>query len=159
MTKGEHTYVRDRPYILSTTLLCEGIMRYFSLSKFWARIIPAWVMWPNPFTLPNELEALAGSLDKTCLRYTMEISAEQTSANGIQREIKVKRQKLETVTSYGLDKLNLWPFYHLIIKCDLDLQPTWTNISNGTATQGEQLKCHLKHFLGRWKSRAHLKVT
>ena len=34
MTKGEHTnartyahtYVRDRPYILSTTVLCEGII-------------------------------------------------------------------------------------------------------------------------------------
>ena len=29
--------------------------------------------------------------------------------------------------SYGPDKLNLWPFYHLTFKCDLDLQPTWTN--------------------------------
>ena len=36
MTKGEHTnertyvrtYVRDRPYIPSTTLLCEGITNY-----------------------------------------------------------------------------------------------------------------------------------
>ena len=40
MTKGEHTkertyvltyshtYVRDRPYIPSTTLLCEGIIRF-----------------------------------------------------------------------------------------------------------------------------------
>ena len=24
---------------------------------------------------------------------------------------------------YGLDKLSLWPFYHLTFKCDLDLQP------------------------------------
>ena len=43
-------------------------------------------------------------LDKTCTRYKMEISAEKTklmtnSANGIQREIKVKRQVLGTVTS------------------------------------------------------------
>ena len=45
----------------------------------------------------------------------------------------------------GLDKLNLWPFHHLILKCDLDLQPTgtWTNISYGTSTpQGKQL-CHI----------------
>ena len=39
------------------------------------------------------LEALVESLDKTCTRYKMEISAEKTklmtnSANGIQREIK-----------------------------------------------------------------------
>ena len=27
-------------------------------------------------------------------------------------------------TSYGPDKLNLLPFYHLTFKCDLDLQPT-----------------------------------
>ena len=53
----------------------------------------------------QELEALAESLNKTCTRYKMEISAEKTklmtnSANGIQREIKVKRQKLGTVTSF-----------------------------------------------------------
>ena len=52
----------------------------------------------------QELEALVESLDKTCTRYKMEISAEKTklmtnSANGIQREIKVKGQKLGTVTS------------------------------------------------------------
>ena len=51
----------------------------------------------------QELEALEESLDKTCTRYKMEISAENTkvmtnSANGIQREINVKGQKLGTVT-------------------------------------------------------------
>ena len=53
----------------------------------------------------QELEALVESLDKTCTRYKMEISAEKTklmtnSANGIQREIKVKGQSLGTVTSF-----------------------------------------------------------
>ena len=53
----------------------------------------------------QELEALVESLDKTCTRYKMEMSAEKTklmtnSANGIQREIKVKGQKLGTVTSF-----------------------------------------------------------
>ena len=43
----------------------------------------------------QELEALVESLNKTCTRYKMEIIAERTklmtnSANGIQREIKVK---------------------------------------------------------------------
>ena len=52
----------------------------------------------------QELEALVEK-DKTCTRYKMEISAEKTklmtnSANGIQREIKVKRQKLGIVTSF-----------------------------------------------------------
>ena len=53
----------------------------------------------------QELEALVESLDKICTRYKMEISAEKTKlmtncANGIQREIKVKGQKLGTVTSF-----------------------------------------------------------
>ena len=51
------------------------------------------------------LEALVESLDKTCTRYKMKISAEKTklitnSDNGIQREIKIKGQKLGTVTSF-----------------------------------------------------------
>ena len=53
----------------------------------------------------QELEALVESLDKTCTRDKLEISAKKTklmtnSANGIQREIKVKGQKLGTVTSF-----------------------------------------------------------
>ena len=55
----------------------------------------------------QELEALVERLDKTCTRYKMEISAEKTklmtnSVTGIQREreIKVKGQKLGTVTSF-----------------------------------------------------------
>ena len=52
----------------------------------------------------QELEALVESLDKTCTRCKVEISAEKTklmtnSASGIQRE-KVKGQKLGTVTSF-----------------------------------------------------------
>ena len=44
----------------------------------------------------QELEALLESLEKICTRYKMEISAEKTklrtnSANGIQRETKVKK--------------------------------------------------------------------
>ena len=41
--------------------------------------------------------------------------------------------------SYNLDKLKLRPFYHLTFECDLDLQRTWTNVSNGSSPQGEQL--------------------
>ena len=53
----------------------------------------------------QELEASVESLDKTCTRYNMEISVEKTrlmtnSANGSQRETKVKRQKLRTITSF-----------------------------------------------------------
>ena len=53
----------------------------------------------------RELEALVESLDKACAGYEMEIGAGRTglmtnNANGIQREIKVKGQKLGTVTSF-----------------------------------------------------------
>ena len=53
----------------------------------------------------QELEALVDSLDKTCTMYKMEISAEKTKlmtngANGIQREIEVKGQKLGMITSF-----------------------------------------------------------
>ena len=53
----------------------------------------------------HELEVLVESLNKTCTRYKMEISAEMTkliqnNANDIQRKIKVKGQKLGTVTSF-----------------------------------------------------------
>ena len=53
----------------------------------------------------QELEALVESLNKNCIRYKMEISAEKTklmsnSANGIQREIEVKGMKLGTITSF-----------------------------------------------------------
>ena len=52
----------------------------------------------------QELKALVVSLDNTCKMYKMEISTEKiklmtNSANGIQREIKVKGQTLSTVTS------------------------------------------------------------
>ena len=49
----------------------------------------------------QELKALVERLDKTCTSYKMEISAEKTklttnSANGIQREIWVKGQRMGT---------------------------------------------------------------
>ena len=52
----------------------------------------------------QELEALVEILDKICTRYKMEIGAETklmtNSVNSIQKEIKVKGQKLGTVTSF-----------------------------------------------------------
>ena len=53
----------------------------------------------------QELEPLVDSLNKTCTMYKMEISAENTKlmtnrANVIQREIKAKEQKMDTVTSF-----------------------------------------------------------
>ena len=48
-------------------------------------------------------------------------------------------KSIHKCTNYGPDKLSLWRFYCLIFKCDLDLQSTSTNVSNGTSShQGEQ---------------------
>ena len=54
--------------------------------------------------------------------------------------------RITTVANYfecrscGPEKLKLWPFYNLTFKCDLELKPTWTDVSNGTSTsQGEEL--------------------
>ena len=53
----------------------------------------------------QELATLAESLDKTCKRYKMEISAKmakltENSTNDIQKQLKVKGQKLGTVTRF-----------------------------------------------------------
>ena len=53
----------------------------------------------------QEHKTLVESLNKTCTRYKMEISAEEiklitNSSNAIQTEIKVKGQKLGNVTSF-----------------------------------------------------------
>ena len=53
----------------------------------------------------QEIKALDESLEKTCSRYKMEISAEKTklmtnSVNCIQRVVKVKGQKLGTALSF-----------------------------------------------------------
>ena len=51
--------------------------------------------------------------------------------------LKILLQTMHKCRNY---KLNLWPFYHLTFKCDLDLLPTQTYVSNGTTTpQWEQL--------------------
>ena len=47
---------------------------------------------------------------------------------------KIILKSMHKCRSYGPDNLHLWPFYHLTFKCDLDLQPTETNVSNGTTT-------------------------
>ena len=53
---------------------------------------------------------------------------------------KIILKSMHKCRSYGLDKFNLWPFYHLTFKCDLDLQPTQINVSTGTSSaQGQHL--------------------
>ena len=39
-------------------------------------------------------------------------------------------------------------FYHLTFKCDLDLQPTYTNVLNGTSPSQRQQLCKLCKWAG-----------
>ena len=74
-------------------------------------------VWTWPFNLP---EQMALQLLKDNLSNYFEINA--------------------LMFNFGPDKLSLWPFYHLTFKYDLDLLPTWTNVSNSTSiSQGHQL--------------------
>ena len=58
-----------------------------------------------------------------------------------QQLCKIILKSMHKCTSYGPDKLNLWPFLPLFDLCDLDLQPTWKNVSNGTFPFREQKLC------------------
>ena len=68
-------------------------------------------VWPWPSTYLNK-----------CFKWHFSPQGEQLS--------KIILKSMHKCRSYGPDKLNLWPFYHLTFKCDLDLHPTWTNVSN-----------------------------
>ena len=46
---------------------------------------------------------------------------------------KIILKAMHKCTSYGTDKLNLWPFWPLFDPYDLHLQPNWKNVSNGTS--------------------------
>ena len=43
--------------------------------------------------------------------------------------VKLFLNSMHKCRSYGSDKFNLWPLYHLSVKCNLDIQSTWTNVS------------------------------
>ena len=78
----------------------------------------------------QEVEALVGSLDKTCARYKMEIRAEKTklmtnNTNDVQREINVKRQKLDTVTSFK--------YFGAVVSGDSSKTDTLSRIAQATA--------------------------
>ena len=107
----------------------------------------------------QELDALVERLDKTCTRYKMEISAEKSklmtnSANGIQREIKVKGQKLGTVTSFKYlgavvsddgSKPEVLSRIAQVTAALTKLKPIWrdNNISFGTLGSKVKLMCSL----------------
>ena len=64
------------------------------------------------------------------LQHTWINTSNDTSSQGEQL-CQIILKSMHKCRSYGPDKLNLWPFYHLTFKCDLDFQPTWTNVSMG----------------------------
>ena len=74
-----------------------------------------------------------------CLQPTWTNVSNGTSSSRRKKLCQIILKYMYKCRSYGLDKLNLWPFYHLTFKCDLDLWPTWTNVSTGTSTPQAEL--------------------
>ena len=75
----------------------------------------------------QELEVLVESLDKTCTRCTMEIGAKKTKlmtnrVNGIQKEIKVTGQKLDTIKRLKTAALKDCPSYCSFDKAEDNLE-------------------------------------
>ena len=84
----------------------------------------------TPAEEEQEVEALKESLDKPCTRYEMESRVEKTklmtnSVNGIHREINVKGQKLDTVTSFK--------YLGAVDSDDVSKPKTLTRIAQATA--------------------------
>ena len=87
---------------------------------FW-NVTFIWPLWPWPST------------------YLKNVSNGTSPPRG-QQLCKIILKSMHKCTSYGPDKLNIWPFWPLFDPCDLDLQPTWKNVSIGTfSPQGQQV--------------------
>ena len=74
------------------------------------------------------------------LQHTWKNISNSTSPPWGQQLCKIVLKSMHKCTSNGLDKLHIGPFWPLFNPCDLDLQPTWKNVSNGLSpSQGQQL--------------------
>ena len=74
------------------------------------------------------------------LQPTLKNVSNGTSPSRGQQMWKIILKSMHKCTSYGQDKLNLWSFRPSFDPSDLDFQPTWKNVSNGTSpSRGQQL--------------------
>ena len=89
--------------------LWPGQAQFMTILTF---IWPLW-SWPSSYLKKNVLNG--------------------TSPPQRQQLCKIILKSMQKCTSYGPDKLNLWPFWHLFDRCDLDLQRIRKNGSNGTS--------------------------
>ena len=99
--------------------------------KLWPGQARLWPFWPlfNPYDLD--------------LQPTWKNVSNGTSPPRGQQVCKIILKSMHKCTSYGPDKLNIWPFWSLFDPCDLDLQPTWKNVSNGTSPPRGQQACKI----------------
>ena len=107
-----------------------------------------WPFWPlfDPYDLD--------------LQPTWKNVSNGTSPPGGQQLCKIILKSIQKCTIYGPDKLNIWPFWPLFDPCDLDLQHTWKNISNGTSPpQGQQLCKIILKFMNKCTSYAPDKLN
>ena len=82
-------------------------------AQFMTILIFIWPLWLWPSTYLKKMLQMALFLLK-----------DNNSAKFILKSV-------HKCTSYGPDEFNIWPFWPLFDPCDLDLQPTWKNVSNG----------------------------
>ena len=79
------------------------------------------------------------------LQPTWKNVSNDTSPPWGQQLCKIILKSMLKCTSYAPDKLNtcIWPFWPIFDPCDLDLQPTYKNVSNGTTSTQRQKLCQI----------------
>ena len=103
------------------------------------------IIWPSSviliFNLPKQMFQMKHDLQVWPWPWTyLKNASNGTAIPQGEQLCHIFLKSMHKCRSYGPDKLNIWPFDHFIFKSDLDLQPSWLNVPNGTSThQGEQL--------------------
>ena len=120
--------------------LCQISLK--SMHKYRSSIYDHFIIWPSSvtliFNLPEQMFQMALLLLK-----------ENNCA-------KLFWNPCINVQVMAQSKLNFWPFYVWHLKCDLDLKPIWTNVSNSSVTpKGEQLCQIILKSMRKWRSSSY----
>ena len=100
---------------------CINVQVMARTSSIYDLLTFIWPLWPWPST------------------YVKNVSNGTSPPRG-QQLCKIILKSMHKCTSYGPDKLNIWPLWPFFDPCDLDPQPTWKKVSYGTSPpRGKQL--------------------
>ena len=101
---------------------CINVQVMVRTSSYMTILTFIWPLWPWPSTYLKKMFQMALFLlkGKNCAKLFL--------------------KSMHKCTSYGPDKLNIWPLWPLFDPWDHDLQPTWKSVSNGISPpRGQQL--------------------